>query len=171
MHIWLKSYHLRNVGERALRVIRSRQMSAFLTRHATLLALSLGVLSAADISGLWSGQVPGRFGEPEDISFQFKVNGTALTGKLFGNEFDLPLEEGSVLADKVTFTITTTNYYSREKVRFQYSGMMSGNEIELTREREKSDKDKDAKSSAKAEAKPKPFKLKRLTSRVSAEVR
>lgn len=169
MHIWLKSYHFRNVGERVLRVIRSRHMSAFFTRSTVLLALSLVVLSAADISGLWSGQVPGRLGEPEDISFQFKVDGNALTGKLFGNEFDLPLEEGSVLGDKVTFTITTTNYYSREKVRFQYSGMISGNEIEFIREREKSDKD--AKSGAKAEAKPKPFKLKRLTSRVSAEVR
>ena len=142
-------------------------MSAFFTRNTVLLALSLGVLSATDISGLWSGKVPGRSGELEDIAFQFKVNGTALSGKLFGDEFDLPIEEGSVTGDSVAFTITTTNYYSRDKVRFRYSGIIVENEIELLREREKSDKAE--KSPAKAPAKEKSFKLKRLTSRVNAK--
>jgi len=147
-------------------------MTSFLTRNTFLLLLSLGVLSAADITGLWSGQAPDRRGEPEDIAFQFKVSGSVLAGKLFGDEFDLSLEEGSVVGDVVTFAVTTTNYYNGEKVRVIYSGLVSGNEIGFTRERvaptsEKSAKD--AKPDAKPHAKPKPFKLKRLTSSASAE--
>ena len=92
-------------------------------------------MSAADLTGIWTGQAPGRNGVKEDVAFQFKVNGSTLAGKMFGDEFDLPLEEASVSGDQVTFTITTTNYYSRSQVKSVYTGTIKGNEIELTRVR------------------------------------
>ncbi len=93
------------------------------------------MLSAADVSGIWTGQMPGRRGDPEDVAFQFKLKGTAVTGKMFGDEFDLPLEEASISGDQITFTITTTNYYSGTKTKVIFTGTIKDNEIELTRTR------------------------------------
>ena len=93
------------------------------------------VLPAADVTGIWAGQMPGRRGDNEDVAFQFKLNGTTITGKMFGDEFDLPVEEASVSADQIKFTITTTNYYSGNKVKMMFTGTIKGNEIELTRTR------------------------------------
>src|SRR5687767_11451221 len=98
-----------------------------------LVAAACGL--AADLTGIWTGQQTGRRGEPEDIAFRFKMDGPTLTGKLFGDEFDLPITEASVEGDQIRFVIVTTNYYSGSKSRFIYTGTIRGNEIELTRER------------------------------------
>ena len=90
---------------------------------------------AADLTGIWAGQAPGRRGDKEDVAFQFKVIGSTLTGKIFGDEFDLPLEEVSVSGAQVKFLVTTTNYYNRTQVKFIYTGTIKGDEIELTRTR------------------------------------
>lgn len=155
-------------------MIRSRQMMRTLRRQMLALLLSLGALSAADLSGLWMGQVPGRFGKVDDISFQFKVSGATLTGKLFGDEFDLLIENGVAEGDKISFIVTSTNYYNREKVRTRYSGVAIGDEIELNRERVLSSAEKAARASrpdAKVEAPIKPFRIKRLTGPTARQAR
>ena len=90
---------------------------------------------AADITGIWAGQQQGRLGQPEDVAFRFKLEGQTLTGKMFGDEFDLPIAEGSVSGDQVRFTVTTTNYYSKTATKFTYTGTLKGGELELVRER------------------------------------
>jgi len=107
-----------------------------------LLATACGL--AADLTGIWTGQQTGRRGEPEDIAFRFKMDGPALTGKLFGDEFDLPISEAVVEGDQIRFVITTTNYYSGTKSRFIYTGTVRGTEIELTRERVQTPEEKAA---------------------------
>lgn len=107
-----------------------------------LLAGVLGL--AADLTGIWTGQAPGRRGEPEDVAFRFKMEGTTLSGKLFGDEFDLPISEASVEGDQIRFVIITTNYYSGSKSRFIYTGTIRGNEMELTRERVQTPEEKAA---------------------------
>jgi hypothetical protein len=98
-------------------------------------AIGAMVMSAADVTGIWAGQMTGRRGEKEDVAFQFKLNGTAIAGKMFGDEFDLPLEEASLTGEQIRFTVTTTNYYSGSQVKFVFTGAIKGNEIELTRSR------------------------------------
>jgi hypothetical protein len=113
-----------------------RNMSLRFARYLIGFAISAMTMFAADLTGIWAGQAPSRRGDKEDVAFQFKVvNGNTVTGKMFGDEFDLPLEEASVSGNQVTFTITTTNYYSRSQVKFVYTGTIKGNEIELTRAR------------------------------------
>jgi hypothetical protein len=99
---------------------------------------------AADLTGIWTGQQAGRRGEPEDIAFRFKMDGPTLTGKVFGDEFDLPISEAVVEGDQIRFVITTTNYYSGTKSRFIYTGTVRGTEIELTRERVQTPEEKAA---------------------------
>ena len=89
---------------------------------------------ATDINGIWIGQQVGRGGEPQDVAFRFKVDGQTLTGKMFGDEFDLSLTEGSFAGDQIRFVVTTTNYYSGTKTKFLYTGAIKGVEMELVRE-------------------------------------
>ena len=112
-----------------------RHMSLRFARYLIGFVIAAMTMFAGDLTGIWAGQAPSRRGDKEDVAFQFKVNGNALTGKMFGDEFDLPLEDASVSGNQVTFIITTTNYYSRSQVKFVYTGTIKGNEIELTRAR------------------------------------
>jgi hypothetical protein len=93
------------------------------------------ILPAADVTGIWTGQMLGRRGEKEDVAIQFKASGAEITGKLFGDEFDLPVEEASVTGEQIKFIVTTTNYYSGAKVKFSFTGTVKGDQIELTRTR------------------------------------
>jgi hypothetical protein len=104
-------------------------------RIALLLSLTAGLVSAAELSGIWTGLAPGRKDTKQDVAFQFKMNGETLTGTLFGDEFDLPIEEASVTGQQFRFSVTTTNYYSGSKLKFLYTGTIDGDSIELTRER------------------------------------
>ena len=48
------------------------------------------------------------------------------TGKMFGDEFDLPIEEATLVGDQVRFVVITKNYYSGTNTKFVYSGTVSG---------------------------------------------
>jgi hypothetical protein len=110
-------------------------MGAFHPLKLLTLMTCVATLSAADVTGIWSGQVSGRRGEPEDVSFQFKMKGQTLTGLMFGDEVDLPIEEASITGDKISFVVVMINYYSGNKARVVYKGTVTGNEMELHRER------------------------------------
>lgn len=99
-----------------------------------LAVLALPTL-AADVSGIWTGFQDGPRGEKQDVAFRFRVSGDQLAGTLFGDEFDLPIGDGSTSNGKIRFTITTTNYYSGRKIMFTYTGSIKGDEMELVRER------------------------------------
>ena len=51
---------------------------------AGLSALAATLLIAADISGKWTGDMPGRGGETMPTSFTFKADGDKLTGTMTG---------------------------------------------------------------------------------------
>jgi hypothetical protein len=106
-----------------------------LARLLSVFVLAVTTISAADIAGIWTGRAPGRRGDMEDVAFQFKLNGSAITGKLFGDEFDLPIEEAFVSGDQIKFIVTNTNYYNGNQTKIQYTGTIKGEEIELTRTR------------------------------------
>lgn len=128
-------------------------------RTVLFLALAASAILGSELSGIWTGLAPGRHGTKEDIAFQFKMKGRILTGTLFGDEFDLPIEDASFAGDKVHFSVTTTNFYSGAKIKFIYTGTIAGDSMELTRERtlnpgEKPPEDEDLKQT---------FTLKKLT--------
>ena len=139
----------------------------------SLLCLSFCFLSftscipAADITGIWAGQQPSRLGQPEDVAFRLKLEGQVLTGTMFGDEFDIPIQEGSFSGDQLQFKVTTTNYYSGGKVTFIYTGVVKGAEIELVRERVRTAEDKAEKADKAGKGGNRPagnqtLKLKRL---------
>ena len=101
---------------------------------AFLLASALG---AADISGIWVGTIPGRNGEPLDISFQFKQAGGVLNGKLYGDYRSTAISEGKIEDDQVSFLVMAQEQAGNEilTTQLKFSGALKDGELELTRER------------------------------------
>jgi hypothetical protein len=98
------------------------------------LALLFAVAMAADISGKWTGDMPGRGGDTTSTTFTFKVDGDKLTGSMTGPQGDVPLQEGKVSGSQVSFS--TTLDFGGNSIKILYKGTVSGDQIKMTRERE-----------------------------------
>jgi len=89
----------------------------------------MGAALAADISGNWSG-VMQTGGDPYPLAFVFKVEGAKLTGTVVGPEGQpLPLTEGKVTGDKVSFVVHSE--VNGGPAKFVCEGAVKGEEIAL----------------------------------------
>jgi hypothetical protein len=134
-----------------------------------LAALSARAADPAAVSGIWTGQIPARNGELQDIAFQLVQQGSRVSGKLYGDYGSDPIVGGIVSASGtgllITFVVEASeqagNQINASRIRF--SGSIRGGEMELIRERESS---ADAVNGAIVQPRantPKPsFRLKRL---------
>lgn len=81
-----------------------------MTRSIVLLCAALVLFAvtafAADVTGNWTAQINGADGNSMTISYAFKQDGTKLTGTVTGPGGDLPIQDGSVQGDKVSFIVT-----------------------------------------------------------------
>jgi hypothetical protein len=97
-------------------------------------ALFSATLLAADVTGIWTGQVPGRDGGVQDLSFRFVQTGDKLTGKMYGDNASTPIVDAKITGDQITFSVRSE--LNGQINRVIYTGTVSGNEIHLRRERE-----------------------------------
>jgi len=95
------------------------------------------VAHAADITGKWTAQVPGRDGQTREATFDFKVDGEKLTGTTSGRNGDVPLVDGTVKGDAVAFTVVAN--FNGQEAKILYKGTVAGDEIKFTRQREGGD--------------------------------
>ena len=113
--------------------MRSRQLLL-----AMVVTLGLGaVLQAADVNGKWTAQVPGRGGQTRETTFTFKVDGEAVTGTMSGMQGEVPIANGKLLDDKLSFDVTLT--FQGNEVLLHFRGVVSGDVIKFTRQREGGD--------------------------------
>lgn len=96
-----------------------------------------GAAQAADATGKWTAQVPGRDGQTRETTFSFKVEGDKLTGTVSGRQGDAPLADGKVQGDDISFTVTFA--FQGNDVKFDYKGKVAGDEIKMSRHRQGSD--------------------------------
>lgn len=94
----------------------------------TLLATSL---VAANVSGKWSAQVPGRNGETREQIFTLKADGEKLTGSIAGGQGDTPIADGKVAGDTVSFTMSRE--MNGNTIKWTYTGTVSGDEMKMKR--------------------------------------
>lgn len=109
----------------------------FSLTSAIVLAGTLA-LQAADISGKWTAQVPGRDGQTRETTFNFKVEGEKLTGTTTTPGGDVPLSDGTVKGDDVAFNVVAN--FNGQDVKIIYKGKVAGDEIKFTRQREGGDR-------------------------------
>jgi hypothetical protein len=103
-------------------------------RLACSLVLLGALAMAADISGKWTGDMPGRGGETASTTFNFKADGEKLTGTMTGPQGDIPLQEGKVAGNQISFS--TTLDFGGNSVKIVYKGTLSGDQMKMSRERE-----------------------------------
>jgi hypothetical protein len=88
-----------------------------------------GVALAADVTGNWSGTL--QIGDnPLTLTFMFKQDGEKLTGTVSTPSGDLPLSEGKVVGDKVSFFVQAD--MGGNATKFLNEGVVKGDEIALT---------------------------------------
>ena len=99
-----------------------------------ILLLAAVAAFAADVSGKWVAQVPGRGGETREATFTFKVDGNQLTGSVSGRRGDVAISDGKIDGDDISFSQVME--FGGNQVKLLYKGKVSGSEIKFTRQRE-----------------------------------
>jgi len=102
-----------------------------LLRLFAALALFTAVAVAADISGKWTAEVPGRQGAMQTTTFNFKVDGDKLTGTMAGPRGDAPITDGKVSGDDISFTVSRE--MNGNTIKMNFTGKVSGGEIKFKR--------------------------------------
>jgi hypothetical protein len=101
---------------------------------AVILLSLLGLTAqAADVSGQWLAQIPGRDGNLMDTTFTFKVSGAQLTGSIQNQYGEREISDGKVSGEEISFRVRID--MGGDELIFLYTGKVSGNEIKFTRER------------------------------------
>ena len=106
-------------------------------RFSSLFVLTLVLVaaaSAADVTGKWVAQVPGRGGETREAVFNLKAAGDQLTGTVTSPRGEQQISEGKVDGDTISFTVVVE--FNGNSMKFFYKGKVTGDEIKFTRERE-----------------------------------
>ncbi len=99
-----------------------------------LVATTATIAMAADVTGQWVADVPGRGGQTQSTTFAFKVDGEKLTGSVTSSFGETPISDGKVQGDDISFTQNLE--FGGNKVTIIYKGKASANEIRFTRQRE-----------------------------------
>lgn len=97
-------------------------------RRATLLAcfgvLAAAVAMAAGLDGRWEGSMSTPNGDFQ-IAFNFKVDGNKLTGNVESPNGEIPIEDGKVDGNKLSFK---THFNDSE---INHEGTLTGDSIDL----------------------------------------
>jgi hypothetical protein len=95
---------------------------------AVLCLIFAGAALAADISGTWSGTM--QMGDnPLALTFVFKQDGEKLTGTVATPSGDLPLSDGKVVGDKISFYVQAD--MGGTPTKFISEGVVKGDEITI----------------------------------------
>ncbi|MFN0112399.1 MAG: hypothetical protein ACKVZH_26375 [Blastocatellia bacterium] len=96
------------------------------------LVLALASLAwAADVTGKWTAQVPGRGGQTAENTFDLKVEGDKVTGKIISPQGEAAIADGKVGGDDISFTVTRE--FQGNSFKMVYKGKVKGDEIAFTR--------------------------------------
>ncbi|MFB3826594.1 MAG: hypothetical protein ACE15B_07480 [Bryobacteraceae bacterium] len=107
-------------------------MKRLIVTITLLFCVAFGVL-AADVTGKWTAQVPSRqAGQTREQTFNFKAEGGKLTGTVSGRQNDVPILNGTISGDTISFTVKMQ--YGDNTVEQKYTGTVSGDEIKFKRE-------------------------------------
>ena len=105
-----------------------------LTLFVLLACLFALAVHAADVTGTWVGQMPGRQGNTQEVTLKLKSEGDTLTGSMVTPRGEMKIDNGKVDGDNISFTQTME--FNGNTMKLMYKGKVSGTEIKLTRERE-----------------------------------
>ena len=97
------------------------------TRFLLVGCLLTTLALAADVTGKWTAQVPGRGGNMREMTMNLKADGAALTGTISTGMGEADISDGKVDGDKVAFSVVRE--FQGNSVKINYAGEMAGDEI------------------------------------------
>lgn len=103
---------------------------AFLSVSFVFAALAM-VWAAADVTGKWVAQVPGREGQTNETTITLKAEGDKLTGTISGRQGETAISDGKVSGDSISFNVVRE--MQGNSIKMVYKGKVSGDEIKFTR--------------------------------------
>ena len=106
------------------------------TRILFLALASAILLFAADPTGTWSGDQPGRDGNTYHITFKLKVDGGTLTGTMGGDQFEQPIKNAEIHGDDISFTV---HLEFGDGIDLKYTGKVAADRIDFKVQRSGSD--------------------------------
>ena len=90
---------------------------------------------AADVTGKWMANVPGRDGNTREVTYNLKADGATLTGTTTGRGGqEIQITDGKVEGDTVSFKIKME--FGGNSIVQNYTGKVAGDEIKFTQTRE-----------------------------------
>lgn len=92
-----------------------------------LLALSA---FAADVSGKWKAEFPGRDGEMMTSNLTLKADGEKLTGTISGRMGESQISEGKISGDEISFVVVRE--MQGQEMKIQYKGKVADDEIKMS---------------------------------------
>jgi hypothetical protein len=110
----------------------------------TLMLVVAFALMAADITGKWAAEQPGRNGgPPRQIAFDLKASGATLTGTVTGGMGGggrrgggvaavpraLAISDGTIDGNNISFTVKVE--FNGQSMVTKYEGTLSGDELKL----------------------------------------
>lgn len=104
---------------------------------AVLVLGAIALVQAAGVDGKWVAQVPGQGGQTREVTFNFKAEGSKLTGTVSGRQGDTPISDGTIKGDDISFTQSFE--MQGNSIKLIYTGKVSGDEIKMTRKRDGGD--------------------------------
>lgn len=105
------------------------------TRLALLTCLLSVAAWAADVTGKWNAEMPGRGGDTRKIVFDLKADGATLTGTVSnpqGGETDI--SDGKVDGDNISFSVVRE--VNGKQFKINYTGEVKDNQIQFKVQRE-----------------------------------
>jgi hypothetical protein len=100
--------------------------------------LIAGLASGADIDGKWTGSIASPFGPPMQITYNFKFEGTTLTGSTPGMDGkDIAIKDGKFSGNNITYSIIFPIFNignSVQEMKLDFKGVLTGDTLKLTYE-------------------------------------
>ena len=90
--------------------------------------VGVGLLLAADPTGTWTGDQPGRDGNTYHITFKLKADGAKLTGTMGGDQFEQPIKNGEIHGDDISFIV---HLEFGDGIDLKYTGKVAADRIDF----------------------------------------
>jgi len=101
-----------------------------LNKLLSIAAVFAMIASAADVTGKWVAQVPGRDGQTREVVYNLKADGAKLSGTMSGPQgAEIAISDGKVEGDNIAFSVKL-EFNGNSMVR-NYSGVVTGDEIKM----------------------------------------
>ncbi|MBV8817010.1 MAG: hypothetical protein JO022_01565 [Acidobacteriaceae bacterium] len=92
---------------------------------------------AADVSGKWTADMPGRGGQTMQQTITLKADGNALSGSVSGRNGETPITDGKIDGDSISFSVVRE--FQGNSMKMNYTGKVSGDTIQFKVQREGGD--------------------------------